>query len=129
MKRIMLVPFLAVIAGCTAEPPLDTSANAQSLSEALDGRVAGEPQSCVRQQDLTYNRTIGGRIVFGTRDRNLIYVSDSDCPELTQNRALITRSTVGRLCAGEIAQVVDLGTRVPQGGCPLGQFTPYRRSR
>jgi hypothetical protein len=129
MKSIMLVPFLVLAAACAAEPPMEAAADVQSLSEALAGRVAGEPQSCVRQTELTSNRSIGGRLVFGTRNRDLVYVSESDCPELTQSRALKTRSTIGSLCAGDIVEVFDPVAGIPYGSCPLGQFTPYRRSR
>ena len=128
MKSLMLVPLVALAAACTAEPPMEASADVQSLSDALGGRVAGEPQNCVRQMDLTDNRTIGGRLVFGTRNRDLVYVSDSDCPRLTQDRALKTRSTIGQLCAGEIVEVFDPVAKITHGSCSLGQFTPYRRT-
>jgi hypothetical protein len=124
----MILPVLALTAACTAQPPAELSAEAQSeLSVALAGRTAGEPQSCVRQADLTSNRSVGPALVFGTRGRNVIYVNRADCPELNSGRALKTRTTTGQLCSGDIVEVFDPVGGFTHGSCGLQEFTPYRR--
>ena len=128
MRSIMIVPVLALAAACSAVPPAEASAEAQSeLSVELAGRTAGEPQSCVRQLDLTSNRSVGNALVFGTRGRNLIYVNRADCPRLDSTRALKTQTTIGRLCAGDIVEVFDPIAGFSYGSCGLQEFTPYRR--
>ena len=130
MNRILLVPLAVLAASCTADPPAEASAEAHSrLSQHLAGRVAGEPLSCVRQLDLQGNRSVGGKLVFETRTRDLVYVNEADCPELTSSRALKTRTSTGQLCAGDIVDIIDPGTPVGYGSCGLGRFTPYRRQR
>ncbi len=129
MKPILLLP-LAALAACAAEPPAQATADAETQLQAeLAGRLAGEPVTCVRQRDLEGNRTVGGRILFETKSRNLVYVNESQCPDLGFGRALKTRSTNGQLCAGDIADVFDPSTGLSYGGCGLGRFTPYRRTR
>ncbi len=130
MRSIMIVPILALAAACTAEPPAEASAEAQSeLSVELAGRTAGEPQMCVRQLDLTSNRTVGQALVFGTRGRDLVYVNSADCPELKAGRALKTKTSGTQLCAGDIVDVFDPVAGFSFGSCGLREFTPYRRQR
>jgi hypothetical protein len=124
----MILPLLALTAACAAEPPAELSAEAQSeLNVELAGRTAGDPQMCVRQADLTSNRSVGPALVFGTRGRNVIYVNRADCPELDTSRALKTRTTTGQLCAGDIVEVFDPVAGFSYGSCGLQEFTPYRR--
>ncbi len=128
MRSVMIVPILALAAACTAQPPAELSAEAQSeLNVELAGRTAGEPQMCVRQFDLTSNRTVGGALVFGTRGRDVVYVNRADCPELNSGRALKTRTTTGQLCSGDIVEVFDPVAGFTHGSCGLQEFTPYRR--
>ncbi len=133
MKKFLSLP-LAALAGCMAEaPPADLSAEAESrLAAQLEGRVAGPPQSCVRQQDLLGNESVGeGAIVFRARTSGLVYVNRpaAGCPEIRAGRALVTRTTMTQLCRGDIAEVIDPVSGISYGACGLGDFTPYRRVR
>ncbi len=128
MRSILIVPLAALAASCTAGPPAKVSAEAQSeLSSELAGRTAGQPQMCVRQLDLTTNRTVGPALVFGTRGKNLVYVNRAHCPELKPGRVLKTRTSSGQLCAGDIVEVLDPVGNFSYGSCGLQDFTPYRR--
>lgn len=128
MRSVMIVPILALAAACTAQPPAELSAEAQSeLNVELAGRTAGAPQMCVRQFDLTGNRTVGGALVFGTRGRDVVYVNQADCPKLDSSRALKTRTPTGQLCSGDIVEVFDPVAGFSYGRCGLQAFTPYRR--
>jgi hypothetical protein len=132
MKKIIALSAAALTAGCMAEPPMEMSAQAQSMLTAeLDGRVqAGPPQSCVSQLNLGGNRSVGeGAIIFGDRNDNLVYVNRprAGCPELDSGRALKTRTPSTRLCAGDIVEVFDPVNGFSYGSCGLGEFTPYRR--
>ena len=133
MKKFLSIP-LAALAGCMAEaPPAEVSAEAESrLAAQLEGRVAGPPQSCVRQQDLLGNESVGeGAIVFRARTSGLVYVNRpaAGCPEVRHGRALKTRTTSTQLCRGDIAEVVDPLSGMSYGACGLGDFIPYRRMR
>ena len=135
MRKI--IPLLAAalgVAGCTSEESLarlDAQTDA-ALVEELRGRVqAGPTVSCVPQRDLRGNRSVGEGAIIFDGPGNLIYVNrpPAGCPDMRFGRALITRTTSSRLCAGDIVTVADLTSGSEYGGCGLGEFTPYRRAR
>ena len=131
MKKIIAL-FVAPLAGCMAEPPMEMSAQAQTEFAALiEGRVAEQPRHCVSRRDLRGNRSVGDAIVFEGPTRNTFFVNRPTvgCPDLDSGRALITRSPSAQLCAGEIAEVVDTAAGFTVGSCTLGEFTPYHRIR
>ena len=133
MKKLLALSLVPLAAGCMAEaPPAQMSARSETqLAEAIEGRVAGEPRSCVPSRDLLGNRSAGeGAFIFNTRSSNLIYVNrpPAGCPEL-RGDALKTRTTGTQLCRGDIVEVFDPLNGFSRGGCGLGDFVPYRRMR
>jgi hypothetical protein len=133
MRKSIAMACLSLFAtGCTEAVPVEPSASQQAqLSAALAGyEQSGPPLSCVNMRDLRGNRSYGeGVIVFDGPTRDTLYVNQPSggCPELGYGRALVTRTTIHRLCRGDIAIVYDLASRTDYGGCGLGDFTPYRR--
>lgn len=128
------IPFLlaaAAIAGCSTAPEQGRSADAQAtLDRVLAGRVAGPPVSCLptyRRNDMI--TVDGDTLLF--RSGSTVYRNDlrSGCSNLGGGYALVTRSTGGSLCAGEIAQVADLRSGITVGSCVLGDFVPYTKPR
>ncbi len=133
MKKIVAISLATLAAAaCAPAAPLEMTEAAQSqLAEELRGRVAGPPVSCVSQHLLRGNRSIGeGAIIFDSTS-NLLYVNrpPAGCPELRHGRALVTRTSTGQLCRGDIASVLDTASGMQFGSCGLGDFTPYRRTR
>lgn len=131
MKQLAILAFAGLAAGCMDEGPAAPSASASaSLAAALEGRVAGPPVDCVSQRDLRGNRSAGEGAVIFDGPGDMIYVNrpPAGCPELDVGRALVTRTTTGRLCRGDIVTVVDTASSIQYGSCGLGEFTPYRRN-
>lgn len=131
MKRLLIGPLLAVTAGCAATGPVEPSAEEQSdLTQALRGRIAGEPMACVQQRNLRNNRSYGETAILFEGPGDVIYMNRprAGCPEITQSRALVTRTTSGQLCRGDIVSVVDPVQNFNYGSCGLGDFVPYRRA-
>ena len=130
MHKIILTGAALAIAGCTggAEHEIRTDRSAQ-LAQLLEGREAGAPVSCVNLRDLRGNRSAGDAIVFDGPGGTL-YVNRpaGGCPNLDFGRTLVVRSSTGRLCAGDIARVVDPVSRTEHGSCGLAEFTPWRRA-
>jgi hypothetical protein len=134
MKTMFALAAFALMAGCT-EATADETARMQAGSEAelaaaLRGyEPAGPPVACVNQRDLGGNRSAGDAIIFEGRSRDMLWVNRpaGGCPELDFGRALITRTTTGQLCRGDIATVFDPVSGTEYGACGLGDFTPYRR--
>lgn len=109
--------------------PMSAKAAAE-LEEELRGRVAGNPVSCVHNRDLRTNQAIGDQaILFQGRNLNIVYLNQpaGRCAGLTHGRALITRTYSTKLCAGDIAEIVEPVSGAGVGTCVLGDFTPYRR--
>lgn len=137
---VMLSAAVALLGGCAYDRGPEAAARAEAemaedaanLEQALAGRVAEDPQSCVNARDLGGNKSFGeGVILFRGPTNSTVYVNrpPAGCPDLSFGRALKVRTTSTRLCRGDIVTVFDPVSRVEYGGCSLGDFTPYRRAR
>ena len=132
MKKLLLIA-LAGIAGASiaaqSAGELDPR-DQDELARALGNRVAGPPTSCVHQRDIRSSRSIGDSlIVFQGRNNSIVYLNEprARCAGLTRNSALVTRTYSNKLCAGDIAEIVEPVSGAGFGSCVLGDFTPYRR--
>ena len=99
------------------------------LADELEGRVAGEPVTCISQRDIRAHEAAGdGLILFeGRGDVDYLnHPQGGGCPTLRFGRALVFRTTSTRLCAGEVASVIEPVSGGSYGSCILGEFTPYR---
>lgn len=105
MNKLVFTPLLLVAGACMMQQqPAEMSGQAQSqLAAETASRVAGPPQNCVSQRDLTGNRSIGeGAIVFRTQSSDLIYVNrpPAGCPETGIGGTLVTRTTGAPIWSG-----------------------------
>jgi hypothetical protein len=135
MKTFLALTLAAAAAAsCAPADPVATAERAErdemELAEAISGRVAGEPLSCVNQRDLRGNRSAGeGAIIFeGPGDAIYVNRPPAGCPDMNFGRALQTRTTSNRLCRGDIVTVFDPLNGTTYGACGLGDFVPYRRT-
>ena len=134
MNKLHFLICVGLIAACTSERPAEMRADDQTkLSTALAGyEQSGPPVSCVNQRDLRGNRSAGeSAIIFDGPSRSTLWVNQpaGGCPSLDFGRALVTHSSTGQLCSGDIATVIDPVGSMTYGSCGLGEFTPYRRVR
>ncbi|MEL6485992.1 MAG: hypothetical protein AAFQ13_02460 [Pseudomonadota bacterium] len=141
---LSLFAGLSVVAGAPllaqdAEeaPPLETEVEAEKemtkgekeLAKLLEGRVAGEPQNCIRSLPSQRSRTIDRTAyVFGSGET--IYVQRTTNPERINDReTLVIRRFGGgsQLCRQESMRTVDPVTRIFGGGVIFVDFVPYIR--
>jgi len=130
--RTLMVTACLLAAGCSQAGPIEPSA---SEVAQLDARLAGyaqsgPPVSCVNMRDLRDNHSFGqGVIVFDGPTKASLYVNrpPAGCDEIGMGRALIIRTTMTRLCRGDIGEIFDITANISHGSCALGDFTPYRR--
>jgi hypothetical protein len=133
MKKLVPTAVLALaLAACASNEPAESTPDDEArLAAEIEGRVAGEPVSCVPMRNLGGNRSVGERaIVFDSAvGSSTIYVNRpaAGCPNLRGGYALRVRTTSSQLCRGDIAGVFDPVSGVEIGSCALGDFTPYRR--
>lgn len=134
-KKIAISATAALIAltGCTAmadsEPPRLTEKQAAKLDKALDGKVAGEPVSCVgRVGSGDRLDVISDGVLLYRANRNLVYVNrlSGQCNGISRGDTLVLKPTLSQYCSGDIARSVDLSIGMTTGSCALGQFVPYR---
>lgn len=100
------------------------------LDKALAGLVPGKPVSCIDPRRYPNTTRIGDKILYGETGRN-VFVTDTGggCFGLRRGDAIVTKSTIGQLCRGDIVQTVDLLSRTPSGSCVFGDFVPYTRPK
>lgn len=133
MRAVITAALLAAsVAGCTAsnaEQGQRSLRSQQTLDRYLTGRVAGKPQSCLpyyRSDDMI---VVDENTILFRDGANRVWRNDplGGCSSLGRpGTALVTRSIGGTgLCRGEIANVVDTGSKFVVGSCSLGDFVPY----
>ncbi|HEX8301508.1 DUF6491 family protein [Sphingomonas sp.] len=132
--RIGAILGAIALAGCAA-----ASADSQSgrqaktereLAEALKGRVAGKPQSCISATGADGPRVIDQRTLL-YRDGRRIWRNDlpANCPGLDDDDLLIVEIHGSQICRHDRFRANPRGSVVPGPYCTLGSFTPYTKPR
>ena len=95
---------------------------------ALEGKVIGEPRSCITSRDIEDTDAITDRVVLFHMKNGRTYRNDLPhaCPQLTRSGSAFAYSTpTSQLCAIDIIQVTEPTTGFGYGACTLGKFTRY----
>ena len=132
MRSVIPLLIMGSVVGCTYAPAprapmVDTRAQ-QKLTRLLAGKVAGAPQSCLpsyRQKDMTVidDYTIAFR--DGT-NRVWLNKPPGGCNLLSAGPyALVTHTSIGSTCRGDIASVMDTINHASVGSCVFSDFVPY----
>ena len=139
MRGLALCLLIAVgLCSCTQTPAESArAADAEAATQAklaarLAGMVPGKPQTCVDEFQLRDAQVSSyGNTILHTLGNHTAYRSDTagGCSDIgsTGHNILITKSSTGQLCSGDIATTVDDTSRIPTGSCGLGQFIRYSR--
>lgn len=98
------------------------------LEKMLEGRVAGEPQSCIRSlPSLDLTMIDGTALVY--KSGGTLWVNVPRNPDaIDDNDALLTRTSVNRLCRTDIVTTIDRYNQFQTGNLFLGDFVPYRKA-
>lgn len=130
-KVLTYLPAAALLALAGAAYTADSSEPTRQQVRAmamLDGKSAGEAQSCVQTRDLNGSLVADeGTILFPLNTR-LVYRSQVEpgCPFLTDDRQIVTRTNATQLCEGDQFEVVDVQYGTEYGRCSFGAFVPFR---
>ena len=127
----------ALPAAAQAEPAPDVEANAEAapqskgekrLAKLLEGRVAGEPLSCIRSNPRQRMQTID-RTAYIYGSGSTIYVQRTRSPDqIDDNDALvINRFDASSLCRVDMATTIDPVTGIFTGAVFFDDFVPYTR--
>jgi hypothetical protein len=123
-----LLPLLLLAAGCAATGTDATGRDQQALTEELEGRSAGAPQSCVPTRQAQSLQIVDRRTLV-YRDFDTIYVNrlDADCPGMRPLTTLIVEAHGSQYCRGDRVRAVETQGGIPGPYCLLRDFVPYRR--
>lgn len=111
-----------------AKAPEALTKGEKRLAKLLEGRVAGEPRSCIQALPTQRSITIDGTAyVYGTG--KTIWVQRTTDPERIDDRdALVTvRYGVSQLCRNDQMTTVDPFTGLFTGVVFFEDFVPYTR--
>ena len=133
----MYVRILCALVVCSAAVAAGSSVPAQpgrspkaerKLAEALSGRVAGEPVSCVRENA---RMTVIDDSTLLFRDRGVVFLQlpRGACRGLSRGMTLARNSTgASRLCSGDISSIIDTSSGYSTDACVFGDFVPYKKA-
>lgn len=131
MRTMFLALTLLPLAGCNQTPPPEpklSEREARDLAKALDGKVAGEPVSCISAFDGTRLRALGDNTLIYRVNKDLVYRNtlQGACSGLSMGDTMVLQRSTSQYCRGDIARVVNLQTGMLSGSCALGDFVPYK---
>jgi hypothetical protein len=129
MKKIALslaaVASLALFAGpSVAGERLNGD---QKLAKLLEGRVAGEPRSCINTRVNSESRVIDGTALVYGRGRTIWVNVPTNARDLNDRDALLVRQFGANLCRQDIVTTFDTTGGFYTGNVFLGDFVPYTR--
>ena len=125
-KLLPLIAASLLLGGSAiAATPVDREAE---LTEALDGRVAGEPVDCIDLHRIRTTRIIDDTAILYDAGRT-IYVNRprAGADSLSRWDTAVVRLHQPRLCSIDTIEMVDSSSRMLSGIIFLGEFVPYRR--
>ena len=100
----------------------------EKLSKLLDGRVAGEPQSCIRTLGSRNLSQIDGTALT-YRDGDTVWVNYTRNPDSIDDRDImvIDRFSGSSLCRTDQVKLVDRVNGFLSGILLLDEFVPYKK--
>lgn len=98
------------------------------LEKMLEGRVAGEAQSCIRMLPSTDLTVIDGTALVYKSGSTLYVNVPRNADQVDDRDTLMTRKSSNRLCRTDIVTTVDRFHGGYTGNILLGDFIPYRRA-
>lgn len=140
MTKLKLIAATLAAATIVAAPSLGAQAQSSDdaaqqtegeikLAKMLEGRVAGEPQNCIRMMPTTDLTVIDGTALVYKSGRTL-YVNVTHNPNsIDEDDTLVRRTSFSsRLCNTDIITKIDRFHGGYTGNVNLGAFIPYRKA-
>lgn len=125
---LLAAPTLAQDGEQADEEQTEQTKGEKELAKLLEGRVAGEPTSCIRTPPNDRVRVIDGTaIVYGRGET--IYVNRTSRPSDIDDRdtMVIRRFSGSQLCKTDTITTIDRGSQMFSGVIFLSEFVPYTR--
>lgn len=126
---LALLPLAACAAQGPAPEPRLTERETRELARLIEGKVPGEPVSCVTSYDSSKLRSIGDNTLVYVANKDLVYLNRlaGACNGIARGDALVmNRTSASQYCRGDIARVISVPSGTMTGSCALGDFVPYK---
>jgi hypothetical protein len=116
-----------IAAPAAAGPKLNPE---QRLAKVIDGRLAGDPVSCINLRRIQSSQIID-RTAIVYEAGNTLYVNRprAGAESLDSWDVLVVRPFNSQLCSIDAVDLYDRGSRMQNGFVLLGDFVPYRKVR
>lgn len=130
----LVLGVAAMAAGCAQTPQermateRANAAAAVALDKELAGLIPHDSTACMPRYPSTQVKAYGPTIVY-TVSRGLKFRSDTagGCERVGRGDVLVTRTTIGQLCQGDIATTIEPVSRTFTGSCSFGPFVRYSK--
>ena len=129
MKKIALALAAAATMALTAGPSTagERLSGDAKLAKLLEGRVAGEPRSCINTRVNQNSEVIDGTAVVYGRGRTIWVNVPENAQDLDDNDALLIRQFGPQLCRQDIVTTFNPFGGFYTGNVFLRDFVPYTR--
>nr|WP_298898845.1 hypothetical protein [uncultured Altererythrobacter sp.] len=125
---LLAAPTLAQDEEQADEEQTEQTKGEKELAKLLEGRVAGEPTSCIRTPPNDRVRVIDDTAIVYGRGKT-IYVNRTSRPrDIDDDDTMVVRRFSGsQLCKTDIVTTIDRGSQMFSGVIFLSEFVPYTR--
>lgn len=125
---LLAAPTLAQDGERADEEQTEQTKGEKELAKLLEGRVAGEPASCIRTPPNDRVRVIDDTAIVYVRGKT-IYVNRTSRPSDIDDRdtMVIRRFSGSQLCKTDTVTTIDRGSQMFSGVIFLSEFVPYTR--
>jgi hypothetical protein len=125
---LLAAPTLAQDGERADEEQTEQTKGEKELAKLLEGRVAGEPTSCIRTPPNDRVRVIDDTAIVYGRGKT-IYVNRTSRPSDIDDRdtMVISRFSGSQLCKTDTVTTIDRGSQMFSGVIFLSEFVPYTR--
>ena len=125
---LLAAPTLAQDGEQADEEQTEQTKGEKELAKLLEGRVAGEPTSCIRTPPNDRVRVIDDTAIVYGRGKT-IYVNRTSRPSDIDDRdtMVIRRFSGSQLCKTDTVTTIDRGSQMFSGVIFLSEFVPYPR--
>ncbi|MXO65875.1 hypothetical protein [Altericroceibacterium endophyticum] len=125
--------FLAIAAsalaltGTTAQAATTAEKGEARLEKMLEGRVAGEPQSCIFTPSQNRLKIIDETAMVYDGGKTIYVAKPRDPRSLDKNDILVIERRGSQLCSQDIIKTVDRSSGFMTGVVFLDDFVPYTK--
>jgi len=125
---LLAAPTLAQDGERADEEQTEQTKGEKELAKLLEGRVAGEPTSCIQTPPNDRVRVIDDTAIVYGRGKT-IYVNRTSRPSDIDDRdtMVIRRFSGSQLCKTDTVTTIDRGSQMFSGVIFLSEFVPYTR--